>query len=241
MYNFYFREDVMRPMIVSYAVGDVNGDRILDNIYLTGIKTATSPFVQDITLVIQDGRTGRLTRIPLKENTGYNPRLFLGDFTGNGVDDILISIDSGGSGAMMYHYIYSFTNNNPRLLFDFNVYNEQYKYEVTYMDNYKVQVISEENNAKYIIDISLKGKDYLNEIYDKDGKLKNPISGFVNPISSLQPVDFDENGVYELLAFQRIAGRYNADALGYVQNILKWQRNKFILDNQYVAIFGSEG
>ena len=221
--------------------GDVNGDGIPDNVYLTGIKTPDSPFTQNITLVIQDGMTGGFTSIPLSENAGYNPTLFLGDFTGNGVDDILIGIDSGGSGGIMYYYIYSFINNTAQLLFDFNVYNEQYKYDVTYKDNYKVEVISKKNNKKYIIDISNKEADYLNEIYDENGKLKNPINGFVNPISGLYPVDFDSNKVYELLAYQKIAGRYNADSLGYVLNTLKWKDNMFVLDNQYVAIFGSQG
>lgn len=125
------------------------------------------------------------------------------------------------------------------MIFDFNVYNEQYQYDINYRDNYQVEVLSKINNTKYIIDITYKGVDYLNEIYDSNGKLKNPITGFVNPISGLAPVDFDSNGVYELLAFQKIAGRYNADSIGYVQNILKWGNNAFVLDNQFVAIFGS--
>ena len=241
MYNYYFRTNMACPNIVSYARGDVSGDGIPNNIYLTGIKTPDSPFIQNITLVIQEGMMGGLTSIPLSDNVGYNPRLFLGDFTGDGVDDILISIDTGGSGGIMYHYIYSFINNTARLLFDFNVYNDKYKYEVTYKDNYKVEVISMQNNKKYIIDISNREVDYLNEIYYKDGKLKNPISGFVNPLSGLYPVDFDSNGVYELLAYQKIAGRYNADSLGYIMNTLKWKDNMFILDNQNVAIFGAEG
>lgn len=237
MYNCYYRADATYPSIVSFMRGDVNGDRIPDNVYLTGIKTPDSPFTQNITLVIQDGRTGRFTRVPLSDNAGYNPRLFLGEFTGDGIADILISIDSGGSGAIMYHYIYSFVNNIVQLLFDFNVYNEEYKYEVTYMDNYKVEVISKNNDRKYIIDISTRDPEYLNEIYDENGKLKTPISGFVNPLSGLYPVDFDSNGVFELLAYQKIAGRYNADALGYVLITLKWKDNNFVLANQYVAIF----
>ena len=79
-----------------------------------------------------------------------------------------------------------------------------------------------------------------NEIYDKDGKLKAPISGFVNPLSGLYPVDFDSNGVYELLTFQKIAGQYNADSLGYVQNSLNWNGSVFSLYNQYVAIYGAD-
>lgn len=234
MYN------MINQSIVSYAMGDVNGDGIPDNVYLIGIKTPGSPYTQNIALVIQDGMTGGFVSIPLSENAGYNPTLFLGDFTGDGVEDILISIATGGSGGIMYYYIYSFINNEAQLLFDFNVYNEKYKYDVTYKDNYKVEVISKKNNQKYIIDISNKDADYLNEIYDENGKIKNLINGFVDPISGLYPVDFDSDKVYELLGYQKISGRYHADSLGYVLNTLKWKDNMFVLDNQQVAINGSQ-
>lgn len=240
MPNCFFRNNRLYKGVVSFVRGDVTGDGIPDNVYLTGTKEPDSPFIQRITLIVQDGRTGRITKIQLSENAGYNPRLFLGDFTGDGVNDILISIDSGGSGAIMYHYIYSFINNVPKLMFDFNVYNDQYQYEVTYEDNYKVEVISNENKEKYIIDISYKEKEYLNEIYSVDGKLKSQISGFVNPLSGLYPVDFDANVVYELLAYQKVAGRYNADSLGYVLNSLRWEKNTFNLYNQNIAIFGAD-
>ena len=232
------KTNITNSTVVAYARGDVNGDRIADNVYLTGIKTPDSPFTQNITLVIQDGRTGLSTSIPLKENVGYGPSLFLGDFTGDGVSDILIGIATGGSGGIMYYYIYSYNNNIVRLMFDFNVYNEQFKYTVTYKDNYVVEVISLKNNAKYLINITYKGAEYLNEIYDENGKLKSPIEGFVDPLSGLYPVDFDSNKVYELLGFQQISGRYHADSLGYVQNILQWENNTFVLYNQFVAIFG---
>jgi len=225
--------------IVSFARGDVNGDMLPDNVYLTGKKTMDSPFVQNITLVIQGGLKGGFESIQLKENVGYNPTLFLGDFTGDGINDILIGVASGGSGGIMYYYIYSFIGNAPKLLFDFEVYNAQYQYEINYLDNFKVEVISKINNATYIIDISYKDSEYLNEIYYENGELKEPISGFVNPLSGLYPVDFDSNGVYELLTYQKIAGRYNADSLGYVQNILSWNGSEFALYNQNVAIFGA--
>ena len=238
MYN---RSNMMKLSIVAYVRGDVTGDRVPDYVYLTGIRTPRSPFIQNITLVIRNGMTGGITTIPLSGNEGYNPTIFLGDFTGNQVDEILVGINSGGSGGIMYYYIFSFINSTEKLLFDFSAYNEQYNYDVTYKDNFKVDVISKENNQKYIIDISNRDIDYLNDIYDKNGKLKNPINGFVNPLSGLYPVDFDSNKVFELLAYQKIAGRYNADSLGYVMNTLRWKKNMFSLDNQYVAINGSQG
>ncbi len=236
MQNYYVTNV---PNVVSIARGDVTGDRVADTVYLTGMMTPTSPYIREITLHVQDGVTGQVTSVSLRENAGYNPTIFLGDFTGNGVNDIFISFATGGSGGIMYHYIYSFVNNTPKLLFDFDVYNEQYQYKVTYQDDYKVEVVSLENNKTYIIDISLKGNEYLNEIYYENGKLKSPITGFVNPLSGLYPVDFDYDQIYELLAYQKIAGRYNADSLGYVLNTLTWSDNKFVLRDQYVAIFGA--
>lgn len=240
LYNPYFSLGHGNTMIVSSARGDVNGDRIPDHVYLTGVKTKDSPFIQKITLVIQDGRTGMVNYVPLKSDSGYNPTLFLGDFTGDGVKDIMVSIASGGSGGIMYYYIYSDVGNIPKLLFDYNVFNEAYQYQVTYRDYYKVEVINMTAAIKYVIDISYKDRDYLDEIYDPKGKLKAPIEGFVSPLSGLYPIDFDSDGVYELLAYQRISGRYAADALGYVQTVLKWDGKKFALSNQYVAIFGAQ-
>ncbi|WP_100371691.1 spore coat protein [Bacillus sp. FJAT-45037] len=232
--------NVDQTHVVAYAKGDVTGGGWNDHVYLTGKQTPDSPYIQDITLVVQDGRSGSVTRVPLSDNTGYNPTLFLGDFTGNGVADILISINTGGSGAIMYHYIYSFLHNIPQLLFDFNVYNQHFQYEVTFQNYYNVEVISQINNTKYVIDISTRDRAYLNEIYHQNGALKSPIHGFVNPLSGLYPVDFDSNHVYELLAYQKIAGRYNADSLGYVLNTLGWQDQIFALQNQQVAIGGTQ-
>jgi hypothetical protein len=228
------------PNIVARAKADVTGDTIPDHVYLTGTYSSESPFTQNITLVIQDGSTGIFHSIPLKENSGYNPSLFLGDFTGDGVCDILIGIASGGSGGTMYYTIYSFLHHVPRLLFDFSSYNKEYTYDVTYLDDYKVEVFSHKNYVKYILDISYKGSQYLNEIYDKKRQLKDPITGFANPISGLYPIDFDGNGVFELLGFQKIAGRYNADSLGYIQNTLKWMDPIFRLDHQFLAILGTQ-
>ncbi|SHI83242.1 hypothetical protein SAMN02745975_00703 [Geosporobacter subterraneus DSM 17957] len=240
MYHLYASQNHNNPLVVSMARGDVNGDRVPDNIYLTGIRTQESPFVQDITLVIQDGATGQFTRIPLQSNAGYNPALFLGDFTGNGVQDIMISIASGGSGGTMYYYIYSYATNKPKLIFDYNAFNEAYQYDVIYKDYYKVDVIDRTTRQKYIIDISQRGRQYLSEIYNRNGRLRQPIQGWVNPLSGLYPVDFDANGVYELLAYQRIAGRYNADSLGYVETTLKWDKNQFTQLQQVVSVFGAQ-
>lgn len=240
-YYYGSRAPGREPVVVSSAYGDVNGDGVPDHVYLTAVKPAEqgSPFWENITIHVQCGATQRVYTVPLEVNSGYNPTLFLGDFTKDGISDILVRIDSGGSGAFTYDYVYSFVHNQARKLFDFNTYNEQNKYTVQYMNGYKVKVTSMATSQTYIIDISGRGADYLSEIYDANGRLKAPIQGDVNGVSGLYPVDMERDGVYELQAYQRITGQYNADALGYVINTLQWDGQKFAIWQQWVAIFGN--
>lgn len=236
---YYWRgENIQRKYIIDFKRGDVNGDKIPDNIYLVGekVEDIDSSFTENITLFVQDGRTKKFYRIVPKDNAGYNPTIFLGDFTGNNVDDILISIDSGGSGGYAFYYIYSFINNIPKEIFDHDKFDNRYNYKVIYLDNYQVRVKGPIRD--YTIDIKYKGKEYLSEIYNANGKLKEPIEGWVNPLGGLYPTDFQRNGVYGLYASQRVAGRYNADGLGYVQTSLEWENQDFEPFFQTLGILG---
>ncbi|WP_313561855.1 hypothetical protein [Ruminiclostridium cellobioparum] len=224
--------------IIAEAYGDVNGDNIRDYVYLTGTRTPNSGYIQNITLVIRDGRTGIKQRARLKSDSGYSPAVTLQDFTGDKIKDIMIGIASGGSGGIMFYYVFSDVNNRLTQLFDYEEYNLRYSYKVEFADYYKVNVTNVEKNVVFVIDITYKGKEYLDELYTPEGILKQPVEGWVDPLGGLYPIDFDGNGVYELLGYQSIAGRYHADSLGYVQSVLKWNGRKFYLMEQYVGVFG---
>lgn len=227
-------------VVIDFKKGDVTGDRVVDYVYLIGDQYEGESFTHNIRLKIVDGRTKCSTIISLKENEGYPKKLFLGDFTGDSVDDILVSIASGGSGGTGYFYVYSFLYNIPKLLFDYEKFNDEFVYQVNYMDDYKVKVISNSKNLNtvYIIDITYKGETYLSEIYDENGKLKEPITGWVDPLSSLYPIDYQVDDIYGLYGIQSIAGRYHADGLGYVYTSLKWDGQYFIPFYQTVGIYG---
>ncbi len=228
--------------LLDSATGDVTGDEVIDKIYLVGTKgSAEEIFVQNITLVLEDGATGLYTSVTLDSNAGYGPRLFLADFTQNGINDIKITIDSGGSGGLTFYYIYSFENDFSQLIFDFEEFNQRYEYEVNYQDFYKVEVINQSLGEVFVIDISYKDSQYLSEIYYADSKLKEPLSGSVVPLGGLFPIVIKEKEpIYDLLAIQRIIGKYNADTLGYVQNFLRWNSDQFLTTRFNVAILGTD-
>jgi hypothetical protein len=167
--------------------------------------------------------------------------LFLGDFDQNKIADILVSIDTGGSGGYGTFYIYSYADHVLRKIFDSENYNQTYSFRVQYEDMYRVAVSSPQLDVLFTIDISNKGYSYLSAYYNEDGKLKKPIQGEVLALAALNPIMTDENRTsFDLLALQRIIGTINADTLGYVENLLTWDGSKFISSRLSVAILGTK-
>lgn len=232
-----------RMVALDVKYGDVNGDGVIDTVYLIGHKPESPPgiYADHISLVIEDGRTKQQTAVHFQNNEGYNARLFLGDFDKDHIPDILVSIDSGGSGGYGFFYLYSFRNNVVHKMFDVDSYNSTHTFKVIYEDNYKVSVSSAPLDVLFLIDISLKGSEYLSGLYHSNGKLIKPVQGEVLALGALKPIVADEkvNG-YDLLAIQRIIGIYNADTLGYVENILSWEGDGFRSKMLSVSILGSK-
>ena len=226
--------------VLDMKAGDVNGDGIIDKVFLYGNKPESpGGFSDNITLVIQDGRTHRMTTVQFQSNAGYNARLFLGDFNKDHVSDILVSIDSGGSGGYGFFYLYSFKNNHLQEMFNVEKYNSLYKFNVTYEDYYKVRVDSPRLQLPFIIDISNKGKDYLSQLYFENGKLKKPTKGEALALGALYPIVRNEKiTAYDLLAYQRIIGTFNADTLGYIVNHLTWKDSQFVSSQLSLSIPG---
>lgn len=233
-----FREN---NYLLDVKIGDVTGDGILDKVSLYGKKQAPSEiFADNITIAIEDGRTHKIYTITPKFNSGYNSSVFLGDFTKDNINDIKISIDSGGSGGYGFFYIYSFNGNIFKEIFNFDDYNSDYKFKVDYADFYRVNISSSMLDKLFILDISYKGYDYLSQYYSENGKLKAPVQGEVLALSTLLPIVNNEKlNYYDLLAFQRIIGTSNSDTLGYIQNFLSWDKEKFASLKILAAITGT--
>ncbi|PLS17575.1 spore coat protein [Bacillus sp. M6-12] len=229
-------------VLLDMKQGDVTGDGIMDFVYLYGRKNVeTEIFADLITLVIRDGRSNQISAINLQNNSGYNAKLFLGDFSKDNILDILVSIESGGSGGYGIFYIYSFRNNIPRLLFDFEKYNNSYTFKVDYENLYKVSVGSPSLDVVFTLDISYKGYEYLSLLYDENGKLKQPVKGEVLAAGALYPIITNSKSMsYDLLIFQRIIGISNSDTLGYVENLLTWNGAQFISARLAAAILGTK-
>jgi hypothetical protein len=207
---------------------DVNGDGVMDRVILTGNRSGqASAFTDNISVCVEDGQTGQRVCATPPFNEGYNPSLFTGNFTYDRAADILVRIESGGSGGYLYAYVYSLRDGRLVKLFDSDQFNAANQYDVVFKDDYRVEVTRTGSGQKYTIDLSRRKDDYA-DIYDQNGRLIRPVTGGVLGLGRLDPVDVDNDGYYELVAYQRIIGRYNADTLGYIKTTLRWDGSKFV-------------
>lgn len=228
-----------KAKILAETFGDITGDGIYDKIVLIGnyIDEDKSTAFENLQLLITDGNSKKIYSVPISNIVGYTPTLYLFPFRDPKISDIFISIPSGGSGGFNYNYIFGYKDNKFVKLFDNKQFEKMFNYKVEYIDEYQVQIINEKLQKKFLIDITYKDQEYLDDIYHDDGNLKKAIFGNVLGLNQVFPIDVDNNGVFELLTMQRVVGLYNADLLGYLETVLAWKDNKFDIfhENQYLA------
>lgn len=191
--------------------------------YLLGKNEENSPFYYELSLAIESCTCCMAIR--LGDFVGYNPKITLLDFTGDGGDDIYLTVESGGSGGYEFFNIFTFRNCCLTKLFSSQEFNQISQYTAMYMDGCKVAVMPNDGSALYLIDISCRDEAYLSQIYDEDCILLAPVSGMVGGANYSQSII--NGGRTDLQVYQRITGLYNADQLGNVITSLSYVGGKF--------------
>lgn len=223
LYN-YFDKSSYKYYFLDYKFGDVTGDCIVDKVYLVGEKSSPDEIFSDnISIVIQDGKSNKLIKITMEFAAGYNAQLLLANFTSKNKKDILVKIDTGGSGGYILSYLYTLINNEIALLFDSESFEKISKYNVNFIECFNIEVIDDEDSTKFILDVENNKDLYIkNGIYDEKGNLIKITNGEVLSLGSLSPIIEDYNELFKLLAYQRIIGINNSDNLGGILTYLKW-------------------
>jgi len=82
---------------------DVTGDGVDDSVTLIGIRpfNDNSGFWNQLSLRVFDAANNKVIKSELSDFGGYDSKLFLGDFTGDKVKEIMVSVPTGGSGGII--------------------------------------------------------------------------------------------------------------------------------------------
>lgn len=221
-------------VILDRQTGDITGDGKAKNIFLVGRKPdANSKFTDDLSIIVQ-GEGQNAVTVKLPNVGGYDSTLFIGDFSGDKVNDILVTIPTGGSGGVIEHRIVTFVG-EPKIIFGAEE-NKGIAATGRFIDGFRFELTEETTKRKAIVDLTNKKDTYIKAtLYDVSGKLLRQQSGWVNPLGALYPIDIDHDGVFELRGQQRAAGLYNADTVAYVYSIWKYSNQKWTAKQIEVA------
>lgn len=203
---------------------DVTGDCNPDTVSLVGKKKqADSPFYDQIFVTVANNKERKYITIPIQG--GYNPQLKFCDFNRDKVNDIYVSVETGGSGGLSNTYLYTVKDNKSTELPVPN----PLQVTGTFQDNYSIKLTIVNIGRDFNISLQDRQKDYDQLGVYKNGKLIKPPNITVNPYSELVPTDVDRDGVCELQGVQRITGVANADTIAYAVSVWRWTDSQWSL------------
>ncbi|MEC0094415.1 hypothetical protein [Paenibacillus macquariensis] len=110
--------------VLDYILSDINGDVVKDKVMLVGTKEKINgklyTYASDLSIIVQDGKTNKYVKYNwmskgtdgnLYGEIGREPNLIIGDYTGNKVNDIIVTAPQGGNGGHVNHLILTWEGN----------------------------------------------------------------------------------------------------------------------------------
>lgn len=222
-----------KKVIIDAAYGSITNKYADDKVILVGeFPDEKSNYANSLQLVID-----RENDLPLTINVPYdgcNMQLFVGDFTGDRIDNIMIRgeynntlVDKNGHNNLINYelgVIYKYENEKLIEIFNMEKYKNNNLPYAKFKNNYRTSVYC--NKKKYLIDLSTRSKEYLNGIYDENKKVKTNLIPTVDNPSGIFPIKEVFNDCYNLLIYQKIVGINNSDVIGTIETLINLNYNK---------------
>lgn len=220
-----------KAYVIDYKSADVTGDEVKDDIILIGNKMQKEDIFSDsLNIVVKDGKSNEYSKTTYENFAGYEGALYVHDFSGDNINDVMVSASTGGSGGIYEHLIATFKDNNPTVIFD-NKDNEGAKTEAKFIDDFKVELNIENINQKAIVDVSVNKEQYIEGgLYEQNGKILKDSTPFSYPFSLVEAKDYNGDGTYELIGHQRVVGLYNADTISHIDTVWSYKDSKWTIE-----------
>lgn len=211
------------PVCIMERSACITGEGV-QNVALYGVYPNKGLYATQLTIRISDKASGEeIGTIAPEQNAGYLPAILTADFTGDGVDEIYLGIDSGGSGGFGYAYVYGWQSGAAQTLFDFA--KVPMPYLAQYEDGFRMSAQTPDGTVTW--DISARGEEYLASLYRADGALLAPTQADISAVNTVQPFFASIENRFHLLVMRRITGLYNADSFGYTLDWMRWNGTEF--------------
>ncbi|WP_170007230.1 hypothetical protein [Bacillus fonticola] len=201
---------------------DVTGDGKQDLIQLEGSPYEQgSPFYTNVYLAVETKKGAFRVAI----DDGYEPTFVLFDANHDGVKDIFVTINTGGSGATVNNRLVTFAGDKQNQL------GVPKPLPVTgaFQDSYQIEVTLGGNGKTYMVNVQDRKADYDRLGLYVNGKVKEGTGIMVDPYSILEPIAVEGKDGFGLKGVQRISGAYHADGIGDVTSVWYYENGKWQL------------
>lgn len=223
----YAGDEGNKMILVSEEKVDVTGDGKKDTVYIRGIPYEEgTQFLKEIQLEIA-ASNGKKYKVELEG--GYGPKVQFVDLNHDGVKDMFVTVDTGGSGGISNHNVYTLKDFTLKDLTvpDPLIINSQF------LNGYKANVTIQKTGQSYTFDLRNRAEDYKRLGLYQNGKLSEPTELMVDPYSTLKPV-LIKGDQYGLIGSQAVSGAYHADRIAIVEGTWFYENGKWTLKNTKV-------
>lgn len=201
-----------------------------------------SGFVGDMRLLIATPGAGKgiIVNLPASANVGYEPRISLYDFTGDGLPDALITAQTGGSGGVVNGLIYSFRGRRPALILN-SATGIPPGFSGRLVEGYRARLDIPSVARSVYIDLRDR-RQYYDElgVYGNGRLLKQTNVWGENAPQIIEAVGPDRNGVYGLRTTEQARGVADVDRIATIVSTLRWERGHWrVLKVQITGVSGA--
>lgn len=210
--------------IIDMKEGNIAEEFSKEKVMLMGSNSKKHKGLSKNMKIVVNGKDGEnIGEIEVPYN-GYHMRLFLGDFNGDGMDEIMLrgNYDDHAS-VLVYKYA---RKEGLKRIFSSKDYSQIYKYEIFYLEGYKIKLTSLSLKEDIIIDISSSGKGCVSSIYNKEGKLITGEKPTISPIVEAYPISSVEEDTYRIFLRQKIMGGAPLNTLAMLESFVYLRDDK---------------
>ncbi len=137
---------------------------------------------------------------------GYSPNIFIANFLNNGLEQVLYSVESGGSGGYSFYEMFSFYGGKAKSIFNSNDFNPTI--EASYLEN-------------NIIQINYQGKTLYLDSSSSGCSTHEDCRLYISDVNTIFPYYNIALDRYYLQVLQKIYGGYEANNFGYITTYLE--------------------
>ena len=226
-----------KESVIDIKNGNIYGKGKEETVILKGeYLHEDNNYVKRAVIAIKD-ENNKIEEYPLNIK-GYNIKIFLGKFSSDNRDDIYIYGELDDSYRHAVALVYKYDDEKILEIFNSEDFLDNNRSVSKYLDGYRIEVVCQEHEKKYILDITNVDRKYLGQIYSRDGNVKiidTPNVLYINKVDLVYDL---EEELINLLVYQKIIGINNSNILGEINSLISLKNNEIKLLNKCITNSG---